>query len=91
MLISHIDIMKYTVCTFLLVICMANAVIGKTQEQCETECIEECHEECPEKKVCTEDQLDCGEGPPHPSPLSFCEPDRICVANTCQCRLCKSS
>ena len=84
--------MKYTLCTILLAVLMQNAVIGEvsaTQEQCETECIDECHRECPIKKVCTEDQIDCGAGPPHPSPLSFCEPDRICVANNCQCRFLK--
>ena len=81
--------MQYTVCTLLIAVFMANAVIGEVtiaQEQCEKNCIEECHEECPDKKVCTEEQNDCGAGPPHPSPLSFCESDRICVANNCLCR-----
>ena len=51
---------------------------------CETRCISDCEASCPDAKVCSDNEVDCGEGPPHPS--GFCEADRACVAKNCECK-----
>jgi len=54
-----------------------------TAQECEETCATKCLEECPESRICTADEIDCGQG--LPIPPDFCDPVRICVSNKCQC------
>ena len=54
------------------------------EQTCETRCISDCEASCPDAKVCSDNEVDCGEGPPHPS--GFCDADRVCVAKNCECK-----
>ena len=67
---------------FLLVFVIVFLVQGYLgQETCDEKCSEECT--CPERKVCTDTEIDCG--PSSETPVGHCDPDRICVASNCQC------
>ena len=52
-------------------------------ETCDETCTEECT--CPERKTCSETEIDCG--PSAETPEGHCDPDRICVASNCQCKI----
>lgn len=56
-----------------------------TAQECEETCATKCLEECPESRICTADEIDCGQG--LPIPPDFCDPVRICVSNKCQCKI----
>ena len=69
----------------LLIILVAgrmNTVQGN--ESCVEKCTDECKATCPEQIVCSEDEIDCGDGEPPENP--FCETDRMCVASNCNCK-----
>ena len=53
----------------------------------EKTCEDKCKDICPaclDVKSCTENQIDCGPGPPSENP--FCDPERICVPINCNCK-----
>lgn len=52
-------------------------------ETCDETCTEECT--CPERKTCSETEIDCG--PSAETPEGHCDPDRVCVASNCQCKI----
>ena len=54
------------------------------QETCRTRCESDCNAKCEDPKVCSENEVDCGDGPPHPS--GFCPADKVCVAKDCLCK-----
>ena len=62
-----------------------SAGIITAEETCDESCATKCEEECPEKRICTNDEIDCGQG--LPIPPEFCDPVRICVSNKCQCMI----
>ena len=69
----------------ILTIIITCGTTNGVEQTCETRCISDCEASCPDAKVCSENEVDCGEGPPHPS--GFCDADRVCVAKNCECRL----
>ena len=70
-----------SLCVLYLGIFMVTGIIGQEQT-CVDQCSDKCT--CPDKKTCTENEVDCGPAPADPQ--SFCDPDRICVANNCECK-----
>ena len=60
---------------------VAQSVVS--QDTCNEKCTEECT--CPERKTCGETEIDCG--PSAETPEGHCDPDRICVASNCQCKV----
>ena len=71
----------YSFVLILLITCGTNIAEEQT---CQDRCVNDCKATCPDKKVCTENEIDCGEGPPNP--LGHCEADRVCVAKHCECK-----
>ena len=67
-----------------LVLAMACVSTFAEEQTCHTRCVSDCNAQCPDAKVCSGTEIDCGEGPPHPS--GFCDADRICVAENCLCK-----
>ena len=57
-------------------------VVPQTSSYCKETCVEECT--CPERVTCTATEKDCG--PSQVVPEGHCDPDRICVAENCQCK-----
>ena len=75
--------MRTDVNILILALLLANGEPTRGEEPtCQNRCLTSCRETCPEKKICTENEIDCGEGPAH----AFCEPDRVCVATNCECK-----
>ena len=69
---------------FYIVFLVLVAYIGTVPAQvCEETCTTKCVETCPEKRICTKDEIDCGQG--LPIPPEYCDPVRVCVSNKCQC------
>ena len=68
----------------ILTIIITCGTTNGVEQTCETRCISDCEASCPDAKVCSDNEVDCGEGPPHPS--GFCDADRVCVAKNCECR-----
>ena len=68
----------------ILTIIITCGTTNGVEQTCETRCISDCEASCPDAKVCSDNEVDCGEGPPHPS--GFCEADRNCVAKNCECK-----
>ena len=56
--------------------------VPQTSSYCRETCTEECT--CPERVTCTTTEKDCG--PSQEVPEGHCDPDRICVAENCQCK-----
>merc|ERR1712051_678393 len=67
----------------ILTIIITCGTTNGVEQTCETRCISDYEASCPDAKVCSDNEVDCGEGPPHPS--GFCEADRACVAKNCEC------
>ena len=84
--VSVIDITMRGVSLLILSVTILGASHGgevpQTSSYCKETCIEECT--CPERVTCTATEKDCG--PSQEVPEGHCDPDRICVAENCQCK-----
>ena len=77
-------IMRTTPQSLFLALAISCGLTLAQEQSCHTRCVSDCNASCPDPKVCSENEVDCGEGPPHPS--GFCEADRVCVAKDCLCK-----
>lgn len=79
--------MRSLIYSIVLTLIIACGTTIAEEPTCHTRCVSDCEASCRDAIVCTEEELDCGEGPKCGGQNcgGFCEHDRLCVAKNCEC------
>ena len=80
--------MRNVIYSIVLTLIIACGTTIAEEQTCHTRCVSDCEASCADPIVCTEEELDCGEGPKCGGRNcgGFCEHDRLCVAKNCECK-----